>query len=464
MRAFQPLLLSGLSVLLAGWSDADNPQAATCLPEKPNFIILLTDDQRWDQLSSADKPLVPELQTPHLDTLAEEGVFFRNAFITTPICAVSRASIMTGRYVSTHGMNHFNTPIAPEVLEKSYPAVLRRNGYRTGMLGKWGMGTEGTEQHFDVFNAWAGQGSYFHETGEGRIHNSEWLARRTREFLESNEADRPFCLTVCFKAPHHPYQPDERDKDALAEVQIPRRASDNAAAYAALPAHIMDPSLNRWCYFDERKDEATRGDFEKNFLRCVMSLDRAVGEILKSLDDLQLADNTVVIFLSDHGYIWGERGLGGKWLLYEESIRVPMMFRIPGNAKRMKGARIDPMALNIDLAPTILDLAGIPVPEEMDGLSLVPVLTGAEQDLRDDFFMEHAEVIHPFRPIPDSRGVRTRDWKYIHYINADPEVEELYHLSTDPDELNNLIHQPEYAEQAEKIRQLYRDYLKKLQP
>jgi arylsulfatase A-like enzyme len=136
--------------------------------KKPNFLILIADDQRWDQLSCADHPIIPELKTPNIDRLANSGVYYRNAFVTSPICAVSRASIMTGRYASSHGMNHFNTPMAPEVLGKTYPALLHDHGYTTAVLGKWGMGTEGTDKIFDVFNAWADQGRYFHDTDSGK--------------------------------------------------------------------------------------------------------------------------------------------------------------------------------------------------------------------------------------------------------------------------------------------------------
>lgn len=456
--------LAPLIALLCLWVGTASVLSANDSERPLNFLILVTDDQRWDQLSCADQPIIPELETPNLDRLAEDGVFFRNTFITTPICAVSRASIVTGRYVSTHGMNHFRTPIAPEVLDKSYPALLRRVGYRTGMLGKWGMGKAGTEQHFDVFKAWTRQGSYFHETDAGRIHNSEWLARRTREFLESNPEDQPFCLTVCFKAPHHPYQPDERDAHRFGDVQIPRRATDTSGAYAALPGHIMAPSLNRWCYFDERKDQATREDFEKNFLRCVLSMDRAVGKILESLEALDLEENTVVLFISDHGYLWGEHGLGGKWLLYEESIRVPLIVRLPDLPAAMRGARITPMALNIDIAPTLLDLAGLSVPDVMDGMSLKPALLGRDFTPREHFFMEHVGVVKPRHPIPDSRGVRSEDWKYIRYINAEPEVEALYHLADDPFEQNNLVADPEAAKVLEQMRSQYGSYLEQLAP
>ena len=427
---------------------------------RPNFLVLISDDQRWDQLSSADQPIIPELRTPNLDGLAQKGVSFRNAFVTSPVCCVSRASIMSGRYASTHGMNHFNTPMAPEVLSRTYPALLHDNGYRTGILGKWGMGIEGTEKVFDVFNAWEGQGQYFHHTDKGKIHNAEWLADRSREFLEACPRERPFCLTVCYKSPHHPYQPDERDKRLFEDVDIPRRKTDTRQAYQAVKSDLMERSLNRWCYFDERGDERSKDDFEKNFLRCVISLDRSVGRVVQTLRDLDLDGNTVIIFLSDNGYLWGEHGLGGKWLLYEESIRVPLILYGPGIAENGKGTKADDLALNIDIAPTILDIAGIPIPAEMDGSSLGPVLQGKKGTGRQDFFMEHVDVVDVENPIPDSRGVRSKEWKYIRYVNAGPEVEEMYHVSVDPMETENLADDGNFIEIKSDLVSKYESYLR----
>ena len=427
--------------------------------QRPNILVLINDDQRWDQVSCAEQPLIPELRTPNIDRLAQGGVYFRDAFVTTPICAVSRASIVTGKYASTHGMNHFQTPLAPEVLGKSYPAVLHDHGYWTGMLGKWGVGTEGTQDVFDVFDAWANQGAYFHATDEGRIHNAEWLARRARGFLESRPPGMPFCLTISYKSPHHPYQPDERDAQLFDDLVIPSRPTDTREHYGTLSPAVMEGSLNRWCYFDERRDEATRERFEKDFLRCIVSLDRSVGMVMKLLEDLELEENTYVIFLSDHGYLWGEHGLGGKWLLYEESIRVPLIVHGPGLPAAMRGGAPEALALNIDVAPTILDIAGAPIPPVMDGMSLWPLLSGESPPARRDFFMEHVGVIDVEQPIPDSRGVRTREWKYIRYLGVEPEVEELYHLASDPLETRNLAADAEHAEDLARLRERYDDYL-----
>jgi arylsulfatase A-like enzyme len=448
-------LAAALLTLVGCWSAPAGRGSA----RRPNILVLVADDQRWDQLSCADRPLIPELQTPNIDALARGGVLFRNAFVTTPICAVSRASIVTGRYARTHGMNRFNTPLTAEVLAASYPAVLRAHGYRTGVLGKWGMGTAGAETAFDVFDAWAGQGSYFHDVDGEKVHNAAWLAARAREFLGSGSPEQPFCLTVCFKSPHHPYQPDERDRRLFEDVDIPLRATDTPEAYAAMSSRVMEGSLNRWCYFDERKDAATRERFEKDFLRCVVSLDRAVGEILDALRALDLEDDTLVVYLSDNGYLWGEHGLGGKWLLYEESIRVPLIVRGPGVGDGLRGTKLDALALNIDVAPTILDVAGVPIPAEIDGRSLLPLLGGERVPWRQDFMMEHVGVVEVEHPIPDSLGLRSAAWKYIRYVGVQPAVEELYRVRDDPLEQHDLADEPACAGDLELLRSRLEGYL-----
>jgi len=429
---------------------------------RPNFLILISDDQRWDQVSYPGNQIIPELKTPNLDKLASQGAYFTNAFVTSPICAVSRASIMTGRYASTHGMNHFNTPLKEDVITQTYPALLKKAGYRTGVLGKWGMGMAGTEKIFDVCNAWYNQGVYFHDTDSGKVHNSVWLAAKTREFLASVTPDQPFCVTVMYKSPHHPYQPEYRDTALFKDVYIPKRKSDTPEAYANMAPQVMENSLNRWCYFDERKDEKTRENFEKNFLRCVVSLDRSVGEIMKSLKEYNLDENTVVIFLSDNGYLWGEHGLGGKWLFYEESIRVPIIIKWPGMPETNRGKLRQQLVLNIDIAPTILDMAGIKVPKVMDGKSMFPLLKNPESGFRDDFFMEHDSIVNAENPIPDSYGIRTKEWKYIRYVNVEPQVEEMYNLSADAFEMKNLINSEDFIQVKKELRKRFEEYREKL--
>jgi arylsulfatase A-like enzyme len=193
-----------------------------------------------------------------------------------------------------------------------------------------------------------------------------------------------------------------------------------------------------------------------------MSLDRSVGEVMKALQEYNLDENTVVIFLSDNGYLWGEHGLGGKWLLYEESIRVPIIVKWPGMSESIKGKLLQQLVLNIDIAPTILDMAGIEVPKVMNGKSMLPLLKNPESDFREDFFMEHDSVVNAENPIPDSYGIRTKEWKYIRYVNAKPEVEEMYHLSTDPREMKNLIDNENFIQVKNELQKRLKEYREKL--
>jgi arylsulfatase A-like enzyme len=193
-----------------------------------------------------------------------------------------------------------------------------------------------------------------------------------------------------------------------------------------------------------------------------MSLDRSVGEVMKSLRDFNLDENTVVLFLSDNGYLWGEHGLGGKWLLYEESIRVPLIIKWPGMPEKNKGKLLHQMVLNIDIAPTILDMAGIEIPKVLDGKSMLPLLKNPEADFREDFFMEYDSVVNAENPIPDSYGIRTKEWKYIRYVNIEPEVEEMYNLITDPLEMKNLINNEDFIQVKNDLRKGFEDYREKL--
>jgi len=180
---------------------------------------------------------------------------------------------------------------------------------------------------------------------------------------------------------------------------------------------------------------------------------------MQTLQDLNLDKNTVIIFLSDHGYLWGEHGLGGKWLLYEESIRIPIIISGPRIQDNRQGMKLEHLALNIDIAPTMLDMAGIQIPDEMDGMSLYPHLKGQKTPSRSDFFMEHVGIVDVENPIPDSRGVRSEEWKYIRYVNVEPEVEELYHIMVDPMETRNLANVEEYQEIKRQLRERYDHYL-----
>lgn len=425
---------------------------------RPNILVRLTDDQRWDSLGCLGHPF---LKTPNIDRIAEQGVTFKNAFVTTSICCVSRASFLTGRYARNHRVGDFSTPLPTEILSKTYPAVAKRAGYRTGCFGKWGIGGQEPKEVFDVWDAWGGQGEYFHMLNGKKVHNSEFLALKAEEFLRSCKSDQPFCLLVYYKSPHEPFLPDPRDADLFRDVAITPPKTYTDAYFQSLPDFIRNSEgrtrLNKRHPTPEKYQE-----FVKQYLGCVAGVDRSVGRILQTLDDLKLTDDTIVVYTSDNGFMLGDHGLSGKWLMYEESIRVPLLIRGPMLPAAMKGTASERLALNIDLSPTVLDLAGLKIPAGTDGQSLRPLLEGRQAEWRSDFFYEHHFDFGG--RIPRTEGVRSADWKYITYPAATPKFEELYDLRNDPLEEHNLAGDGKHRRQLEAMQNRYQDYVRKLPP
>ncbi|MCK5940566.1 MAG: sulfatase-like hydrolase/transferase, partial [Planctomycetes bacterium] len=341
---------------------------ATAQDARPNLLLVVTDDQRFDQMSCAGHPV---LETPTMDRLARDGVRFRNAFVTTAICAASRASILTGRREGRHGYTFGKPPMGRALGETSYPKLLRAAGYRTGFVGKWGVRfAKGALD--DAFDYRKGSGHPYLKK-DGR-HLTDIVTEQAVTFLEQHDGARPFCLTVSFHAPHaqdgHEDQyippPDLAGRYRDAQVPIPPLAD---SGFAALPP-FLQRSLGRvrWRWrFDERDKQVRR---TKDYWRMIDGVDRGLARILAELERKGLADDTVVVFTSDNGYFLGERGLAGKWLIYEESIRVPLIVHDPRAPAARRGVVSDAMALNVDLAPTLLALAGVVAPADYDGRSL----------------------------------------------------------------------------------------------
>ena len=437
----------------------------------PNILFLLTDNQRHDLMRCAGNPII---ETPNLDYLSGDGVRFERAFATTPICAASRASIFTGLYERRHEFTFRTPPLRTEFSHNSYPALLRESGYHTGFIGKFGIESDGLLSsrtltledetktlghmfdHFDDFH-WSEEG-YVIEQPDGRAkHLSDLTADKAVRFLRTSaeKPHEPFCLSISFNAPHadandpRQYVWPEAVDGLYVDATMPEAANSGPDFFASLPEFIRDSmGRERWPL---RFDTPEKYQFMmKGLYRMVSGVDRAVGTILEELERLSMADNTIVIFSSDHGMFYGERGLCDCWLLNEESLRVPLIVFDP-RAVASRGTTRDEMALNIDIAPTILDLAGLPIPKGTQGRSLVPLLAGRDVDVnwRSDFFCEHL-FDHP--DIPKSEGVRTERWKYIRYFEQQPVYEELYDLESDPSESVNLVEESEFAEQLRGLR------------
>jgi arylsulfatase A-like enzyme len=403
---------------------------------RPNLLFITTDDQRFDMMGIMN----PMLVTPNMDRLASEGVRFENAFVTTPICAASRASLLTGLVERTHRYTFGTPPLAAQ------------------FVGKFGVTTEpgAVDDMFDTYVPLR-PAPYLKPQEDGSTrHLTDITADRAVEFLRSADRTSPFALTVSFNAPHaddgdvRQFIWPEAMNDMYSDVVIPDPPLSEPAFFDALPEFLKDASLNRvrWHWRFDTPEKAQR--MTKGYFRMISGVDAAIGRMLDELTSLELAANTVVILMGDNGFFLGERGYAGKWLPYDLSIHVPLIVFDPRLTQRFRGSVPSPFALNIDIAPTLLDLAGLGVPPAMQGRSLVPILTGASSaDWRNDFFVEHL-YDHP--EIPKHEGVRGERYKYARYFEQDPVYEELYDLLVDPMETRNLAASVEHVEILRELR------------
>lgn len=426
---------------------------AQTAPERPNLLVVLTDDQRFDSLGCSGNPLV---DTPHLDALARDGVRWRNAFVTTPICAASRASILCGSYETAHGFTFGTPPLRDGLVDASYPARLRAAGYRTGFVGKLGVKLpEGAAARtFDSCVVLAPP--YVKKLGDGRErHLTDLEADRALQFLDTCEPGRPWCLSLSFNAPHAddgaPQQyfwPPEQDA-AYERTVFPPPATMDPTFFASLPAFLRESeSRVRFLWRFDQPDKYQR--MVRGYHRMIRGVDAAVGRLRADLARRGWAQNTVVVFTSDNGYFLGERGFADKWYGYELSLRVPLIVVDPRAPALRRGVTSDHVALNVDLAPTLLDLAGVAPCAAHQGRSLVALLDGrAPRDWREDFYFEH-RFVHA--RIPRSEGVRGARFTYIRWLDQRPLREELYDHRADPDQVHDLVAEVEFADVLAALR------------
>lgn len=433
----------------------------------PNIVVVLVDDLRWDEFGLAGHNYI---KTPNIDRLVKKAAYFKNAFATTPLCSPSRASFLTGKYAYTHGIiDNTDRSVLSHQL-KTFPAKLQAEGYETAFIGKWHMGNDNTPRPgFDQWVALKGQGMAndpdFNANGEEiqkEGYVTDILTQYSLDFI-SKERTEPFLLYLSHKGLHpnlHQdatgklttigdggFVPAERHKGKYENDTFNRRpnAFVTPKDKPALMREINDlPELGKVTGTPERviRDRAA----------MLMAIDEGLGEILNMLENKKLVNNTVVVFASDHGYFYGEHGLNEeRRLAYEESLRIPLLIQYPPLTN--KGFEIDQMTLNIDLAPTLLEFAGVKKDSLMDGKSLLPLIKGEEPiGWRTSFFMEYySDKVWPRMVNMGYQGIRSTRYKYIQYTDLE-NMDELYDLEEDPFELKNIINQPDYQLVLEEMK------------
>jgi len=430
---------------------------------RPNIVFVITDDLRFDGLGCTGHPFA---KTPNIDRIARKGASFTNFFTVVPLCSPSRASFLTGLYPHTHRIVNNDRQGLAETSQTliTFPRVLHEAGYESAFIGKWHMGfDDGRRPGFDHWVSFRGQGLYINPVvnmddrrEQLRGYMTDFLNERAARFI-ARPHQRPFVLFLAHKAVHYPYLPAKRH-DSLytgATYTPPPVAPDDLPGKSALSRRVPPVDVLRMEGATPEPQESRRGRPEsadevlRDQARCLASVDDGMGMILDALSRIGELDNTLVIFTSDNGYLMGEHGqFDAKRWAYEESLRIPLVARFPSLLKA--GSRHDEMALNIDIAPTVLELAGVTAYAKMHGRSLVPVLRDSRTPWRDSFLAEH--FVEKFVPnVPDWQCARTTGWKYIHFPGLE-NLDELYNLAADPKEIHNRINDPGAAEARERMK------------
>lgn len=425
-----------------GWA------ADSAAPPRPNFVFILVDDLRKAALSSEGHPFS---RTPNIDRIGREGMTFVNAFVTTPVCTPSRASFLTGQYAHTNGVRK-NTRYE-ELSHRlvTFPRLLHEAGYESAYIGKWHMGQDDSPRPgFDRWVSFKGQGAYddpaLNVDGKqvgAKGYMTDVLTEHAVEFLRRGRA-KPFVLYLAHKAVHGPFTPAERHKRLFADRPIPRAPSAATPGAPTVPGDLEGKPALKKSDTPSPTDEAIR-----NQLRALVAVDEGVGRVLQALEETEQLKDTMVIFSSDHGYFWGEHGLGEKRLAYDEALRVPLLVRYPPLVRA--GARNERFVVSIDIAPTLLELAGVTIPPNLQGRSLAPLLKGqAPTDWRTSTLAE----FEPTRqePFPAWQSARTAGWKFIHYPGREG-FDELYDLERDRFEMKNLISEPRAGADLKTMRE-----------
>jgi len=407
--------------------------------KKMNIVFLLADDLRWNSLGCMGNPIVI---TPNIDKLSRESVRFSNACVTTAVCMVSRASIFTGQYMSRHHITNFRVQLPEQALEETYPAVLRKAGYWTGYVGKYGVG-DIKENQFDYSIEY--EGKHWLPDGSGdSIHVTAKNEKDALYFLKNRPKDKPFLLSVGFFAPHaedlspeqYRYQPSSEKYYRGMTIPVPKTATD--AALKALPPFIGSEENEGRARWHKRFDTPEKYQkYMKAYYRMVTEVDLAIGNIIAELKAQGVYDNTLIVVMGDNGYFQSEHQLADKWYPYQESIRIPLIVHDPRLKNSQQNTVNNEFVLNIDLAPTIIAAAGEAFPSAMQGSDFSTLYLDKKAPAwRQDFYYEHPTIFKSSF-IPSSEALVTHTRKYI--IWPEYQYKEYFNLRKDPYEEHNKI-------------------------
>jgi N-acetylglucosamine-6-sulfatase len=445
------LVRFSLFSIFATQATAASPPAPSNVDgSQPNIVFILIDDQRYDFLGFKDHPWI---ETPNIDRLAENSIYLDRAFVTTSLCSPSRASILTGQYAHTHRVIDNDTPLPADT--PTFPQILRQGGYTTGFIGKWHMGgaDDMPRPGFDTWASFRGQGPYFDPVMnlDGKRvpfegYTPDILTDLAVKFIQDQAGnDQPYCLYLSHKSIHENFAPAPRHEGRYADLLIPRPESYWARA-ENLEGKPEWLKRQRHSWHGAGRDYRIQdyGNFENFFQRyseCMLGVDESVGRVVKALEELGQLEDTVIIYYSDNGYLMGEHGLIDKRVMHEESIRVPAFVHWPARLKQPRILR--DFVLTVDLGPTILDIAGLEIPETMHGQSFLPLLLGRRIAWRDAFVYEY--FIDPNAvQTPTIFGLRTHNYSYMTYHGV-WDLWELYDMKADPAQRNNLIGSVDYG-------------------
>ncbi|MFT5385615.1 MAG: N-acetylglucosamine-6-sulfatase [Saprospiraceae bacterium] len=429
--------------------------------QKPmNVVFILADDHRYDFMGFLNKPAF--LETPNMDRMAAEGMHFPNASVSTSLCSPSRASILTGQYTHHHTVVD-NSALEPDNLIY-FPQYLQEAGYATAFFGKWHMGNanDNPRKGFDKWVSFKGQGDYYDPTlnidGERQKvegYNADLLTGYATDWLtKERDKEKPFFLYLSHKAVHAMFQPAQRhlDKYVGQKIEYPISYANTDENYKGKPAWVRE-QRNSWHGVDYMYHGQLEFDsFYYKYCETILGVDESIGTVIKTLEENNLEENTMVIYMGDNGFVLGEHGLIDKRHAYEESMKVPFLAYAPGLIKG--GQTVNEQVQNIDVAPTILAAAGLETPASMDGKSFLPLLKGEKMDWPDVAFYEYYWE-KAFPQTPTTFAIRTDQYKFIQYHGVWGD-DELYDLKKDPQEMNNLFRDPAYKTRVDTMRsQIY---------